>query len=196
MKEVYGSMALDTKKLYTTKDIMDLPDGVRAELIDGEIFYMATPNHTHQALLRELSFVFVSYQKKHKGGCETLFAPYAVFINRDEHNYLEPDLLIICPHGEEDDRHQKDGCHGGPDFVLEIVSPSSKRMDYIKKPEKYEAAGVREYWIVDPQTERVLVYNFEKDSFLTQYTFEDTIPVGIYGDFSIDFKELKKSAQF
>lgn len=190
MKEVYGSMALDTKKLYTTKDIIELPDGVRAELIDGEIFYMATPNTIHQALLRELSYNFVTYQKQNKGRCQTFFAPYAVFINRDEYNYLEPDLLIICSHGEEDDRHQKDGCHGGPDFVLEIVSPSSKRMDYMKKLEKYEAAGVREYWIVDPQTERVLVYDFEKDNFLIQYTFEDTIPVGIYGDFSIDFKEL------
>ncbi|MDO4307367.1 MAG: Uma2 family endonuclease [Eubacteriales bacterium] len=183
-------MALDTKRLYTTKDIMELPEGVRAELIDGEIFYMATPNTIHQALLRELSYTFVTYQKQNKGRCQTFFAPYAVFINRDEYNYLEPDLLIICPHGEGDDRHQKDGCHGGPDFVLEIVSPSSKRMDYLKKLEKYEAAGVREYWIVDPQTERVLVYDFEKDNLLTQYTFEDTIPVGIYGDFSIDFTEL------
>lgn len=191
MKEVYGSMALETKELYTTKDIMALPEGVRAELIDGEIFYMATPNTIHQALLRELSYTFVTYQKQNKGRCQTFFAPYSVFINRDEYNYLEPDLLIICPHGEEDDRHQKDGCHGGPDFVLEIVSPSSRKMDYLKKLDKYEASGVREYWIVDPQTERVLVYDLEKEQpLLTQYTFEDTIPVRIYGDFSIDFKEL------
>lgn len=190
MKEVYGTMALDTTKLYTTKDIMALPDGVRAELIDGVIYYMATPNTIHQALLRELCYAFITYQKQNKGTCLTFFAPYSVFINRDEHNYLEPDLLIICPHGEEDDRCQKDGCHGGPDFVLEIVSPSSKRMDYVKKLGKYEEAGVREYWIVDPQNERVLVYDLENDNLLTWYTFEDTIPVGIYGDFSIDFKEL------
>lgn len=189
-KEVYGTMALDTKKLYTTKDIMELPEGVRAELIDGEIFYMATPNTIHQALLAELSYAFLRYQKESGKKCRTYFAPFAVFIKRDEYNYLEPDLLIICPHGEDDDRHQKDGCHGGPDFVLEIVSPSSRRMDYMKKLEKYEEAGVREYWIVDPQTERVWVYEFEKENLLTQYTFEDTIPVGIYGDFSIDFKEL------
>lgn len=189
-KEVYGSMALNSNQLYTTKDIMDLPEGVRAELIDGEIFYMATPNTIHQALLAELSYVFLRYQKSNHKKCRTYFAPYAVFISRDEYNYLEPDLLIICPHGDEDDRHQKDGCHGGPDFVLEIVSPSSRRLDYLKKLDKYEAAGVREYWIVDPQTERVHVYEFEKENLLNQYTFEDTIPVGIYGDFSIDFKEL------
>lgn len=63
-------------------------------------------------------------------------------------------------------------------------------MDYVKKLGKYEEAGVREYWIVDPQNERVLVYDLENDNLLTWYTFEDTIPVGIYGDFSIDFKEL------
>jgi len=193
-KEVYGTMALDTEKLYTTKDIEALPEGVRAELIDGKIYYMDTPNTIHQALLRELSFAFVAYQKQEKGRCETYFAPYAVFISRDEYNYLEPDLLIICPHGEDDDRLQKDGCHGGPDLVLEIVSPSSGPMDYIKKLAKYEASGVKEYWIVDPEKKHILVYTFEMEDFLTQYTFEDTVPVGIYGDFSIDFKEIKESA--
>lgn len=189
-KEVYGTMALDTKRLYTTKDIEELPEGVRAELIDGEIFYMASPSLIHQTLLAELSYVFLKYQKENGKKCRTYFAPFAVFINRDEYNYLEPDLLIICPRGEEEDRYQKNGCYGGPDFVLEIVSPSSRTMDYINKLSKYSTSGVREYWIVDPGTERVLVYDFQNGIVPTQYTFEDTIPVAIYGDFSIDFKEL------
>lgn len=87
-----------------------------------------------------------------------------VFVNRDKYNYLEPDLIILCPHNENDDRNQMDGCHGAPDFVLEIVSPSSVKMDYVKKLDKYADAGVREYWIVDPLKERVFVYNFEKKS--------------------------------
>lgn len=190
MKEVYGSMALGNNKLYTTDDIMALPDGVRAELIDGEIFYMASPTYSHQALLRELSFAFISYQKQKNGKCKTIFAPYAVFISRDKYNYLEPDLLVICPRDENDDRHQMDGCHGAPDFVLEIVSPSSTKMDYVKKFNKYADTGVREYWIVDPLKERVIVHNFEQNSFSTQYTFEDTIPVGIYDDLSVNFSEL------
>ena len=114
-----------------------------------------------------------------------------VFIQKDKYNYLEPDLLVICPKEENEDRLQFNGCHGAPDFVLEIVSPSSRTMDFVRKHEKYAENGVREYWIVDPQTERVLVYHFEKDDFPVQYTFQDTIPVGITDDFSIDFTKLQ-----
>lgn len=191
MKEVHGSMALDTNKLYTIDDIMALPDGERAELIDGQIYYMACPNMIHQGLLRELAFAFMSYQKNAGKPCQTYFAPCAVFIQRDKYNYLEPDLFVICPKDENDDRLQFNGCHGAPDFVLEIVSPSSRMMDFVRKHEKYAETGVREYWIVDPQTERVLVYHFEKDDFPVQYTFLDTIPLGITDDFSIDFTKLQ-----
>jgi Uma2 family endonuclease len=189
-KEVYGTMALDHKSLHTTKEIAELPDGVRAELINGQIYYMAAPGCAHQALLRELSFAFISHQKANNGNCRTFFAPCAVFPAQDEYNYIEPDLFILCPKNDKDDRLRADGCHGGPDFVLEIVSPSSKTMDYITKLGIYAAAGVQEYWIVDPETERVVVYDFAKNTFPTQYTFSDTIPVGLYPGFSIDFRTL------
>ena len=190
MKEVYGSMALDSNKLYTVDDIMALPDGVRAELIDGQIYYMACPNIIHQGLLRELAIAFSLYQRSSGKSCQTYFAPFAVFIQRDKYNYLEPDLLVICPKDENDDRLQFNGCHGAPDLVVEIVSPSSKTMDFIRKTTKYAENGVREYWIVDPATERVLIYSFEKDEFPVTYTFQDTIPVGIVDNFSIDFTKL------
>ena len=189
MKEVYGTMALNNKQLYTTDDIMALPDGVRAELIDGEIYYMASPNITHQSLLRELAVLFVNYQRRASKPCETFFAPFGVFINLDKHNYLEPDLIVICDK-EEDTRLQKNGCQGAPDLVIEIVSPSSKTMDYVRKLAKYRETGVREYWIVDPMKERVLVYRLEKEECPVQYTFEDAIPVGIADDFSICIKDL------
>ena len=190
MKEVYGSMALDSNKLYTIDDIMDLPEGERAELIDGQIYYMACPNTIHQGLLRELAFRFLSYQRSTNQSCQTYFAPFAVFIQCDKYNYLEPDLLIICPKDENDNRLQLNGCHGAPDLVIEIVSPSSKTMDFVKKTAKYAESGVREYWIVEPATERVLIYSFEKDEFPISYTFQDTIPVGIVDNFSIDFTKL------
>lgn len=75
MKEVYGSMALDTKKLYTTKDVMALPEGVRAELIDGEIFYMATPNTIHQALLAEYLMYFCAIRKATAKNAELTLLP-------------------------------------------------------------------------------------------------------------------------
>lgn len=188
MKEVYGTMALDNKKIYTIDDIMALPDDVHAELIDGEIFYMAAPTLTHQGLQMELAFEIKQYIKQGKKKCKVYGGP-AVFINRDKYNYFEPDLAVICP-DDNDDRLQQNGCHGAPDWVIEIVSPSSRTMDYLRKFNKYQETGVREYWIVDPKTERVLVYQFGENPMTTTYTFEDTIPVGIYDDFSIDFKEL------
>ncbi len=76
------------------------------------------------------------------------------------------------------------GCYGAPDWIIEIVSPTSRQMDYYKKLFKYRTAGVREYWIVDPTKELVMVYRFEKET-MEQYSFKEDIPVGIYDDFSI-----------
>ena len=76
------------------------------------------------------------------------------------------------------------GCHGAPDWIIEIVSPENKPMDYLKKLFKYQTAGVREYWIVDPTSEQVMVYKFEKEM-IEQYSFGTDVPVGIYEGFTI-----------
>ena len=76
------------------------------------------------------------------------------------------------------------GCNGAPDWVIEIVSPCSKQMDYYKKLFKYRTADVREYWVVDPERNLVTVYDFEKDS-MEEYSFDKAIPVGIYEGFSL-----------
>lgn len=81
------------------------------------------------------------------------------------------------------------GCDGAPDWVIEIVSSSSRSMDYYKKLFQYRTAGVREYWVVDSDRKIVTVYNFEKDS-MEEYLFADNIPAGIYEDFSIKIKVL------
>lgn len=77
------------------------------------------------------------------------------------------------------------GCHGAPDWVIEVVSPSSRSRDYMEKLFKYRTAGVREYWIVDPEKQRVMVYWFEQD-IVEQYDFGTDIPVGIYEGFHIN----------
>lgn len=76
------------------------------------------------------------------------------------------------------------GCHGAPDWVIEIVSPGSKSLDYLKKLFKYQSAMVKEYWIVDPTSRQVMVYRFEKDT-VEQYNFGEAVPVGIYEGFAI-----------
>lgn len=168
---------------YTVRDIYALPDGKRAELIDGQIFDMAPPGRTHQRLLHFLDRTIGNYIQSNNGGCEVYPAPFAVFLSEDDQNYVEPDISVICDISKLDEK----GCHGAPDWVIEIVSPSSRRMDYFRKLFKYNSAGVREYWIVDPVKQQVTVYNFEQET-MEQYAFGEDVPAGIYEGFAINIK--------
>lgn len=173
------------KKEYTTDFIYSLPDGDRAELIDGQIYYMAPPNTKHQRALNYLCTEITLHIRNHKGSCEVFPAPFAVFLNEDDKTYVEPDISVIC----SPDRLNDKGCVGAPDWVIEIVSPGSRRMDYSIKLFKYRSAGVREYWIVDPDKNRIMVWNFESED-TGDYTFSDSVKAGIYEDLSIDFGQL------
>ncbi len=173
------------KETYTIEDIYALPDGERAELIDGKIYYMAPPNTRHQRIVSKLNQKIANHIDSHGGDCEVFPSPFAVFLNKDDINYVEPDISVICDPSKLDDK----GCHGAPDWVIEIVSPGSKQMDYYKKLFKYRTAGVREYWIVDSEKNRITVYNFVHDT-IEEYAFGDIVPVGIYGDFSIKVSDM------
>ncbi len=169
------------KRFYTIDDIYALPDGQRAELIDGQIYYMAPPSRTHQRILNYFNNEIYNYIKTNHGNCEVIPAPFAVFLNEnDDKTYLEPDISVICDISKLDEK----GCHGAPDWIIEIVSPSSRSRDYIKKMIKYNIAGVREYWIADHEKNRIIVYNFEKNT-MEEYSFGENVPVGIYNDFFI-----------
>ena len=165
---------------YTIEDIYALPDGVRAELIDGQIYYMAPLSWRHQQISGKLYQAIANYIDSKKGTCQVLAAPFAVFLNKDDENYVEPDISVICDLTKLDDK----GCHGAPDWVIEIVSPSSKPRDYMTKLFKYRTAGVREYWIVDPDKYMVMVYGFDNNT-VESYNFDEYVPVGIYEGFSI-----------
>jgi Uma2 family endonuclease len=177
--------ALRKEEFYTIDDIYRLPDGQRAELIDGYIYNMAPPSIRHQSISMFLSLEIGNYIRKNNGGCRVFSAPLAVFLNNDEYNYVEPDISVICDPSKLDDK----GCHGAPDWVTEIVSPSSKRMDYVIKLFKYQRAGVREYWIIDPTKNKITVYDFE-NSDMNEYTFSDKVKAGIYEDLEIDFSQI------
>ena len=178
-------MPLPREKIYTTDDIYALPDGERAELVDGQIYYMAPPSRRHQDISGELFATIREYIKSNNGACKTYIAPFAVFLNEDDRNYVEPDISVICDPNKLNDN----GCVGAPDWIIEIVSPSSRRMDYTTKLFKYRTAGVREYWIVDPDKNRVTVYTFGDDD-INEYAFTDNIPVIIYPGFSINLSKL------
>ena len=181
-------MPLPKSNTYTIDDIYALPEGQRAELIDGQIYDMAPPSPMHQELVMELSATLRDYIKKNGGPCKVYPAPFAVFLNDDDRNYVEPDISVICDSSKVDNR----GYQGAPDFIIEIVSPSSQRMDYLTKLFKYRTAGVREYWIVNPLQRTVQVYSFEGTEDSTQYSFDDEITVTIYGDLKICVANLLK----
>lgn len=178
-------MVLAQEKLYTIDNIYALREGERAELIDGQIYYMAPPNRKHQKISWKLHQAIANYIDSQHGKCEIYAAPFAVFLNQDDTNYVEPDISVICDKSKLTDK----GCVGAPDWVIEIVSPSSRQMDYFTKLFKYRTSDVREYWIVDPDKNRILVYNFESEN-TGDYTFSDSIKVGIYEDFYIDFSNI------
>lgn len=174
---------------YTIADIEALPDGERAELIDGEMFMMATPMTVHQRVLVKLIFEIETYIRKNKGNCELLPAPFGVYIKKDDRNYVEPDISVIC----HEDKLDEKGCHGAPDWVIEIVSPSSRKMDYVRKTTLYQETGVREYWIVDPQKESVTIYKANQWNAPACHSFSERIQVGIYEDLYLEFAEFGKS---
>lgn len=184
-----GFMERKGKNGYTIADIEALPDGERAELIDGEMFMMATPMTVHQRILVRLILKIGSYIENNKGNCELLPAPFGVYIKKDDRNYVEPDISVICHEEKLDEK----GCHGAPDWVIEIVSPSSRKMDYVRKSTLYQETGVREYWIVDPQKEIVTIYKAEQWDFPVCHSFSERIQVGIYKDLYLDFIEFRKT---
>lgn len=146
-----AGQAARAKKHYTWADLCALPEGVRAEIIDGEFFDMsAAPALLHQQVLGELNDVF---RVRFKGQpCEVFFAPVDVKLADD--SVVEPDLLVVC------DSRQLQGTHveGAPALVVEIISPSSLLHDRWRKMRLYARAGVAEYWIVDPVARMVEIY--------------------------------------
>lgn len=179
-------MPLLKTNVYTVEDIYALPEGQRAELIDGQIYDMAPPNRIHQDICFSLSRKIAEYIESKKGTCKVYLAPFAVFLNKDNKNYVEPDISVICDKDKLDDR----GCNGAPDWVIEIISPSSRKLDYTTKNALYSEAGVREYWIVDPAKKRITVYYYEEDVAPSLYTFDMPVPCGILPDLQITINDL------
>lgn len=180
-------MALPQSKLYTEEDYYNLPEDVRAELIDGQIYFQADPCRIHQWILGEIYTAINNYIKSNNGLCQVYPAPFAVNLSNNSHNIIEPDISVICDHNKLTDQ----GCTGAPDWIIEIVSPGNPGNDYIRKLNLYADAGVREYWIVDPRVKKVFVYYLEQtDLQIETYTFHDKIKVNIYKDLWIDFQAL------
>jgi len=181
-------MALPNEITYTSEDYWNLPDGERAELIDGQLFAMAPPIRIHQRLITKFTRIIDQYIDEHRGSCEVYPAPFAVNLNKDDYTWVEPDISVIC----DKNKLSEKGCDGAPDWIIEITSPRTQSRDYGIKLYKYRNAGVREYWIVNPASRNVMVYDFDREQTTNQYSFDDDIDVGIFPGFVINISNLLK----
>lgn len=171
---------------YTLEDYYYVSEELRVELLDGRFYYMAAPTNRHQWLVYKLCEAFNQFIKTKDGHCISLPAAN-VQLNQDEKTMLEPDVFVVC----DRDKLKKDRTIGAPDLVVEIHSPSTKSYDIKEKLSCYRQAGVREYWMVDPEKERVTVCDFGGEHANRIYGFHEKVPVGIFdGDCLVDLREI------
>ena len=178
---------------YTIDDYYSLPDDQRVELIDGVFYDMTTPLSVHQLIAVEICHKLRAYIESKKGNCLAFDCPVDIQLDCDDKTMVQPDVFVIC----DRDKITRRGIFGAPDFVIEILSKSTKQKDMFIKLTKYKNAGVREYWMVDPEKKIVLVYDFQNDDDVKIYGFDAKVPVSIFdGDCQIDFREVYDYVSF
>ena len=147
------------KEQYTFADFIAWDEDEHIEIIDGEAFMLATPSSDHQVISMEISRQLANFLEGKR--CKVYPAPFCVRLfeqdgdgPEDVDTVVEPDISVVCDRSKIDKR----GCKGAPDLIIEILSPSTRRHDRLVKLNLYQRAGVREYWIVDPDNESVQVF--------------------------------------
>ena len=170
---------MESKGKYTVDDYYKLPDGVRKELIDGEFYDMASPTVIHQEIALSFFFDVQSFINSNKGPCRVYAAPIDVQIDKDDDTMVIPDAFILC----DQDKNLNKKIFGAPDFILEVLSPSTRNKDMTVKLTKYRMAGVREYWIIDPKKRVLLKYNFMDEDYMPEIMpLEGETGIAIYDD--------------
>jgi len=193
---MYGTLNLDESKRYTYADYLTWLDDKRRELINGFIHLMSGPMRRHAHALTKLSSRIDTYIEKKKGKCLVYNAPFDVRLplhgSKDDnkiYDVVQPDICVICDLEKLDDK----GCLGAPDLVVEVLSPSTLKYDWNYKFNLYEAAGVREYWIVDPKAKQANVFLLQSDGKYdlgTVYESGQKVPVHILKGLEINLNEL------
>lgn len=188
-EEVAGIPVEKHQGEYTLDDYYRLPDDRRVELIDGSFYEMLVPSLIHQDIVAHMHMCFYRYIYEKKRPCKVLEAPTDVQICCDDCNMVEPDLLVVC----DRNKLRKFGIYGAPDFVLEVLSASTRKRDLSVKLAKYMEAGVREYWIIDPDRRTLIIHRFEDEDYLPiVHELCGSMPVAIsQGELVIDLDEIR-----
>ncbi|GHV23112.1 hypothetical protein FACS189494_10810 [Spirochaetia bacterium] len=189
------ALNLQVDKHYTYADCLDWPEDYRAEIIDGEICEMPTPSRKHQGISMELEGILWTFLKSHPIG-KIYHAPFGVRLNpKSDYSddvVLEPDIAVVCDLSKLDDR----SCNGAPDMVVEILSPSTASKDMVLKFRKYAEAGVREYWIINPDQKTIQVCTLEKDGdsagryVVSAFDENESVPVNILPGLEINLRDI------
>jgi Uma2 family endonuclease len=180
------------KKYYTYADLQtwDTKPGERWELFDGTPRMMASPTLTHQFISDELTRQMGNFLLNKP--CRVISAPFDVRLfpkaNDKDDTYVQPDLIVVC----DKTKLFEHGCKGAPDLVVEVLSPSTSKTDMVYKFKKYRDAGVREYWIVDPEKQYVMVCSLKDGEYVTK-TYDaqsKTLESGVLAGCVIDLAAL------
>ena len=184
-------------RAYEMDDCQTLDEsGERYEIINGKVYMLAAPNREHQRVSGELFAILHRHTQKSK--CAIYAAPFDVRLpmagedaSEDApkpRNVVQPDISVIC----DQSKLTKAGCTGAPDLIIEIMSPSSASFDYLLKKNLYEKAGVKEYWIADPEIKRVYIFRHNGSSYDDVITllFDDTLHTPLFPELSINVGEL------
>ncbi|MBE5828524.1 MAG: helix-turn-helix domain-containing protein [Butyrivibrio sp.] len=171
----------------TAQMLDEIGEDRRIELIDGHLIINEYPNMRHQMLVQNLGRKIDDYIRSNDGKCRMFSVGVNVFIDEDDYTLVGPDIVVLC----DDSRMNEMGIVGPPDWVIEVTSPSTRGRDYGKKMHKYMDGGVREYWIIDLEKEKVTTYIEGEPMMAYVYSFEDEIPVYIYcGELKIRVNEV------
>ena len=178
-----------TKESYTIDDYFALPDDVRKELIDGQFYDMAEPTLAHQSAVGYIHASLL-WQIRGKGGsCMPFVSPIGVQLDQDDKTVVEPDVVVLCKR----ELMRRRVIYGAPDFVLEVLSPSTRKKDMSLKLHKHINAGVREYLMIDPDRKQLICYQIENDMCCNMQPLEGIYRLQIFhGEIEIDLDEVRR----
>lgn len=162
-----GNLQLQTPPRTILEVFQMLPEGTLAELINGSLYMSPAPTSDHQRVIRKLAFAISTFVES-KGLGEVFFAPFDVYLD-EEKNVVQPDIVFIPT--SKNALVRTSGMHGVPDLLIEILSSGNSKHDKVVKKGIYERFGVKEYWIVDPETKESIGYTLKAGKYEEIGTF-------------------------